>query len=85
MNWVIRKPSLGAGRFSKSMDGVCSVTVRAPWLRSEDCGNTLIGAVRTEPGVGDDLVVVAVHHQHWHRDLLEVLGEIGLGEGDDAA
>jgi hypothetical protein len=27
MNSVTRKPSLGAGRFSKSMEGVCSVTV----------------------------------------------------------
>ena len=35
-------------------------------------------------GVGDDLVIVAVHHQDRHRDLLEVLGEIGLGEGNDA-
>ena len=34
--------------------------------------------------VGHDLVVVAVHHQHRHRDLLEVLGEVGLREGDDA-
>jgi carotenoid cleavage dioxygenase-like enzyme len=31
-----------------------------------------------------DLVIVSVHHQDGHRDLLEVLGEIGLGEGDNA-
>jgi hypothetical protein len=35
-------------------------------------------------GVGDDLVVVTVHDEDRHGDLLEVLGEIGLGEGDDA-
>jgi hypothetical protein len=27
--------------------------------------------------------VIAVHDEHWHRDLLEILGELGLGEGDD--
>ena len=34
--------------------------------------------------IGHDLVVDAVHHQSGNRDLLEVLGEVGLGEGDDA-
>src|SRR5580693_6747517 len=34
-------------------------------------------------GVGHDLVVVAVHDQDGHGDLLEVVGEVGLGEGDD--
>src|SRR3954465_498835 len=34
--------------------------------------------------VGDDLVVVAVHDQHWDVDLLQVLGEVGLGERLDA-
>ena len=34
--------------------------------------------------VGNDLIVFAVHHQHRHGDLLEVFGEIGLREGDDA-
>ena len=34
--------------------------------------------------VRDDLIVVAMHHQHRHRDLLEILGEIGLRKGDDA-
>ena len=37
-----------------------------------------------EFGIGHDLVVVAVHHQDRHHDLLQVLGEIGLGKGDDA-
>src|SRR5437879_4828147 len=41
---------------------------------------------RQGPGVriGHDLVVVAVADQHRHVDLLQVLGEVGLGEGDDA-
>jgi hypothetical protein len=26
MNWVMRKPSLGTGRFSTSIAGVCSLT-----------------------------------------------------------
>src|SRR3954468_19841302 len=43
-----------------------------------------LGGQRSGVGVGNDLVVVAVHHQYRHRDLLEVLGEIGLGEGNDA-
>src|SRR5690348_2189886 len=36
---------------------------------------------RQWPGVGirHDLVVVAMHHLDGHVDLLEVLGEIGLG------
>src|SRR5215475_5473976 len=33
---------------------------------------------------GNDLVVLAVHDQGRNIDLLEVLGEIGLGEGLDA-
>ena len=37
-------------------------------LRGQRCG----------VGVGDDLVVVAVHDQDGHRDLREVLGEVGL-------
>ncbi len=31
-----------------------------------------------------DLVVVAVHHQHRDVDPLQILGEVGLGEGLDA-
>src|SRR6478735_8203030 len=31
-------------------------------------------------GVGNDLIVLAVHHQHRHADLLQVRGEIGLRE-----
>jgi hypothetical protein len=31
----------------------------------------------------NDLIVVAVHHQLRHRDRLQVLGEVGLGERDD--
>ena len=41
---------------------------------------------RQRPGIGirHDLVVLAVHHQGRHVDLLQVLGEVGLGEGNDA-
>src|SRR4029450_1792766 len=34
-------------------------------------------------GLGHDLIVVPVHHQPRDVDLLEVLGEVGLGEGHD--
>ena len=43
-----------------------------------------LGRQRARVGVGDDLVVLSVLDQHRHRDLLEVLGEVGLGEGNDA-
>jgi hypothetical protein len=33
MNWVTRKPSLGLGRFSKSIYGVCSLTALGSSLR----------------------------------------------------
>ena len=38
------------------------------------------------PGIceGNDLVVLAVHHECGHIDLIQVLGEVGLGEGLDA-
>jgi hypothetical protein len=29
-------------------------------------------------GIRNDLIVVAMHHQHGHGDLLEVFREIGL-------
>jgi hypothetical protein len=32
----------------------------------------------------DDLIIVAVHHERGHRDLLEVRSEIGLRERHDA-
>ena len=31
-----------------------------------------------------DLVVLAVHDQHRDVDLFQILGEVGLREGDDA-
>ena len=34
--------------------------------------------------IGHDLIVITVHHQCRHRDLLQILSEVGLGEGDDA-
>ena len=39
---------------------------------------------RSRIGVRHDLVVIAVHDQDWHRDLLQIVGEVRLGEGDDA-
>ena len=43
-----------------------------------------LGRQRRRIGIRHDLVVVAVHHQHRHGDLLQVFGEVGLREGDDA-
>ena len=37
-----------------------------------------LGGQRTGVGVGHDLVVVAVHDQHRHGDLLQVRREVGL-------
>src|ERR1700722_16447042 len=34
--------------------------------------------------VWNDLIVFAVHYEHGYGNLLEVFGEIRLGEGDDA-
>jgi hypothetical protein len=39
---------------------------------------------RSGGDIRDDLVVLAVHDQHRHIDLLQILGEIGLREGDNA-
>ena len=33
---------------------------------------------------GNDLVILTMHNQSWDVDPLEILGEIGLGEGLDA-
>ena len=63
------------------------------WVVGMPCGNPVglerpvlheLRGQRPGVGVGHDLVVVAVHHQDRHRDLLQVLGEVGLREGDDA-
>ena len=35
-------------------------------------------------GIRHDLIVIAVHHEDRHGDLLQVFGEVRLGEGDDA-
>jgi len=43
-----------------------------------------LGGQRRGIGVRHDLVVVAVHHQHGHVDLLQILGEVRLRECDDA-
>ena len=39
---------------------------------------------RCRIGIRHDLVVIAMHHQDRHGDLLQVFGEVRLGEGDDA-
>ena len=41
---------------------------------------------RQRPGIGerDDLIVLAVHHQHRDVDLLQILGVVGLREDLDA-
>ena len=39
---------------------------------------------RRRIGIRHDLVVIAMHHQDRHGDLLQVFGEVRLGEGDDA-
>ena len=41
-------------------------------------------SARCRIGIRHDLVVIAMHHQDRHGDLLEVFGEVRLGEGDDA-
>src|SRR5437868_9009726 len=35
-------------------------------------------------GIRNDLIVIAMHHQHGHGDFLEIGREISLREGDDA-
>ena len=39
---------------------------------------------RPRIGIRHDLVIIAVHHQDRHGDLLQTFGEVRLGEGDDA-
>src|SRR3989449_5248356 len=39
---------------------------------------------RRRIGIRHDLVVIAMHHQDGHGDLLQIFGEVRLGEGDDA-
>jgi hypothetical protein len=43
-----------------------------------------LGRQRPGVGVGHDLVIFAVHDQNRHADALQVRGEVGLGERDDA-
>src|SRR5260370_1550872 len=43
-----------------------------------------LSAQRGGVGIGDDLVIVAMHDQSWHRELLQVLCEISPRESDDA-
>jgi hypothetical protein len=47
-------------------------------------GNLARLADRSGVGIGHDLVIVAMHHEDRHRDLLQVLGKIGLRKRDDA-
>ena len=41
MNWVTRKPSLGAGKFSKSINGACSFTALRSLMRSRTVAEAL--------------------------------------------
>src|SRR5207249_11378150 len=58
--------------------------VRYSWivdfLRTFDEPGRLLGCVLD----GNNLVVLTMHNQGWDIELLEVFGEIGLGEGLDA-
>jgi len=42
-----------------------------------------LGRQRSRIRIGNDLVVVAVHVEHGHADLLEIVGEISLRKSDD--
>src|SRR5215472_10892535 len=61
MNSVTRKPSLGVGRFSKSMYGLCSVTL--PPCRSGSASNASF-----EPH--NQFIVDSLRHRHYHRSSL---------------
>ena len=50
------------------------------FLRAFDEPGRLVSCVLD----GNDLVVLTMHNQGWDIELLEVFGEIGLGEGLDA-
>ena len=54
------------------------------FLRFADSALDQLGAQRAGVGIGHDLVVIAVHDQRRHGELLQVLGEVRLGEGHDA-
>src|SRR5208282_1227047 len=41
-------------------------------------------AQRPRIGVWHDLIVIAVHDQRWHRDFLEIFGEVRLRKRHDA-
>src|SRR4051812_38480944 len=65
MKWVTRKPSLGVGRFSKSMAGVCSFTVLCSSHRK--CSATRSGA----PSV-DDVDELQLLERPLYGDLLDL-------------
>src|SRR5215472_4161412 len=58
--------------------------MRCSWivdfLRAFDESSRLLSCVLD----GNNLVVLTMHNQGWDIELLEVFGEIGLGEGLDA-
>ena len=62
----------------------CRHTVRKSFVGLQRPVSQKLGGQRTRIRIGHDLIVLAVHHQHGHGDLLEVFGEIGLREGGDA-
>src|SRR4051812_20913339 len=49
MKWVTRKPSLGAGRCSKSMAGVCSLTVLCSFHTAYKAATPLIASYGGRP------------------------------------
>ena len=75
------------------MNSSRSALIVSAWVVGIPCGKSWyvfrvpFAAVRPTTariGVRHDLIVLAVHHQNRDGDLLQVFGEVGLGERDDA-
>jgi hypothetical protein len=67
----LKKPSRSALMVSASVVGI---PVREALVGLQRRVLQQLGRERTGVGVGDDLVVVAMHHQRGDGDLLEVFG-----------
>jgi hypothetical protein len=61
-----------------------ALTVRKALAGLQDAVLQELGRQRSGIGIWRNLVVVAMHHQDRHVDRLQILGEISLGERDDA-